>query len=62
MTAQSRNWWVLAMTFGVLFALLNLFELVALDGGTPEIVGVVLGIAVAVLAYAKQRGWKGVLR
>jgi hypothetical protein len=62
MTAQSRNWWVVAMTLGVVFALLNLFELVALSGGTPEIVGAILGIAVVVLAYAKQRGWKGVPR
>lgn len=62
MTTQARNLWPLVMTLGVVFALLNLTELVFLDSGWPEIVGVVIGIALFILGFARYRGWEGVGR
>ena len=62
MTARARNLWPLVMTLGVVFALLNLTELVFLDSGWPEIVGVVIGIALFILGFARYRGWEGVRR
>ena len=62
MTTQARNLWPLVMTLGVVFALLNLTELVFLDSGWPEIVGVVIGIALFILGFARYRGWEGVRR
>jgi hypothetical protein len=47
------------MTLGAVFALLNLTELVFLDSGWPEIVGVAIGIALVTLGFARYRGWKG---
>jgi len=61
-TTQARNLWPLVMTLGVVFALLNLTELVFLDSGWPEIVGVVIGIALFILGFARYRGWEGVRR
>ena len=62
MTARARNLWPLVMTLGAVFALLNLTELVFLDSGWPEIVGVAIGIALFVLGFARYRGWAGVRR
>ena len=62
MTTHARNAWPVVMTLGVVFALLNLTELVFLDSGWPEIVGVAIGIALFVLGFARYRGWAGVRR
>ena len=59
MTAQTRNLWPLVMMLGAVFALLNLTELVFLDSGWPEIVGVAIGITLVILGFARYRGWKG---
>jgi len=59
MTTQARNLWPLVMMLGAVFALLNLTELVFLDSGWPEIVGVAIGIALVILGFARHRGWKG---
>lgn len=61
MTAQ-RKLWPLVMIVGAVFALLNLTELVFLDSGWPEIVGVAIGIALVILGFARYRGWKGPCR
>jgi len=58
-TTQARNLWPLVMTLGAVFALLNLTELVFLDSGWPEIVGVAIGIVLVSLGFARYRGWKG---
>jgi len=62
MTTKARNLWPLVMTLGAVFALLNLTELVFLDSGWPEIVGVAIGIALFILGFARYRGWAGVRR
>ena len=62
MTTKARNLWPLVMTLGAVFALLNLTELVFLDSGWPEIVGVAIGIALVIVGFAMKRGWAGVRR
>jgi len=37
-------------------------ELVFLDGGWPQIVGVVFGCGLVAVGIARQRGWTGVRR
>ena len=48
------------LALGLVFIFLNLTELVFRDGGWPQIVGVVLGIALVGVGIARRRGWKGV--
>lgn len=62
MTAQARNWWPVILALGVAFTVLNLVELVFVDGGWPQVVGVVIGFALVAFGIARQRGWKGVWR
>ena len=46
--------------FGVLFALLNLVNLIALDGEVArDLIGMALGVVATIAAYARYRGWKG---
>ena len=60
MTARRRNLWPVLLALGVGFTFLNLVELVFLDGGWPQIVGVAIGIALVIVGFAMQRGWAGV--
>jgi hypothetical protein len=62
MTARSRNWWPVLLALGSAFILLNLTELVFVDGGWPQIVGVVFGCGLVAVGIARQRGWTGVGR
>ena len=62
MTAHARNWWPAILALGVGFTVLNVIELVFLDGGLPQIVGVVIGFALVAFGIARQRGWEGVRR
>jgi hypothetical protein len=62
MTAPTRNWWPVLLALGVGFTFLNLIELVFLDGGWPQIVGLVFGCGLVAVGIARQRGWSGVGR
>jgi hypothetical protein len=55
-SAQTRNHWHLVVVLGAVFALLNLTELVFRDRGWPEVVGLVIGIALVGLGLARSRG------
>jgi hypothetical protein len=57
MTARTRNLWPILLALGLVFALLNLTELVFRDGGWPQIVGVALGITLVAVGIARRRGW-----
>jgi len=59
MTTPARSVWPLVVVLGVVFALLNLTELVFLDSGWPEIVGVAIGVALVIVGFARSRGWTG---
>ena len=58
MTAQARSWWPAILALGVGFTILNLVELAFVDGGWPQIVGVVIGSALVAFGIARQRGWE----
>ena len=60
MTTKTRDLWPLVIVLGAVFALLNLTELVFLDSGWPEVVGVAIGVALVGLGLARSRGWSGV--
>ena len=62
MTTHARNASSVVIVLGGVFTLLNLTELVFLDSGWPEIVGVAIGIALVIVGFAMQRGWAGVRR
>jgi hypothetical protein len=58
---RSHEMWLVGVVLGVLFVLFSLVHLVFLDGDVaPDLVGVGLGAVLAVVAYARARGWKGV--
>jgi len=61
-TAPTRNWWPVPIALGIAFILLNLTELAFLDGGWPQIVGLVLGMALVGIGIARGRGWAGLGR
>ncbi len=56
MSAQTRNLWALVVVLGAVFALLNLTELVFRDRGWPEVVGLLIGIALVGLGLRRARG------
>lgn len=60
MTAPARKWWPMAVALGLVFILLNLYELAFADGGWPQIVGVPIGITLVAVGIAGKRGWRGV--
>ena len=62
MSARPRNWWPALVALGIGCLILNLVELVFIDGGLPQIVGLVLGFVVIGIGIARQRGWEGVGR
>ena len=62
MTERPRNWWPVLLALGVGFTFLNLVELVFLEGGWPQIVGLVFGCGLVVVGVARQCGWTGVGR
>ena len=55
MRTQTRNLWPLVIVLGVAFAFLNLTELVFLDSGWPEVVGLAIGIALVALGLRRLR-------
>jgi hypothetical protein len=50
------------LALGIAFTLLNVTELVFLDGGWPQIAGVILGFGLVGVGIARGRGWAGVGR
>jgi uncharacterized membrane protein len=63
MNETRQKWFLAGAVLGVLFALLNLVNLVAIEGdATRDAVAIGLGVACAIVAYARYRGWKGALR
>ena len=62
MRTQARNYWPVVVALGVGFLFLNVIELVFIDGGVPQIVGLVLGFILLGVGIAQQRGWAGVGR
>jgi hypothetical protein len=60
MRTQGRNLGPLLAALGLGFALLNLTDLVFLDGGWPEIVGLAFGFVLAGIGLARWRGGAGV--
>ena len=62
MSTRRRNWWPALVALGIGCLILNLVELVFIDGGLPQIVGLVLGFVVIGIGIARQRGWEGVGR
>ena len=62
MMTPTRNWWRVLLALGIAFTLLNLTELVFLDGGWPQIVGLILCFALVGAGIARGRGWLGVER
>ncbi|MDH4103844.1 MAG: hypothetical protein OEW52_03795 [Thermoleophilia bacterium] len=60
MTTPARKWWRGAVALGVIFVLINIYELVFADGGWPQIVGVPIGITLVAVGIAGKRGWQGV--
>jgi hypothetical protein len=56
--------WPVVLALGVGFTFLNLIELVFLDldGGWPQIVGVVIGLALVAVGIARLQGWERVAR
>jgi hypothetical protein len=59
MRADTRKLWPLVVALGTGFALLNLGELVLLESGGSEIVGLAIGAVVAALGLAMGQGWLG---
>jgi hypothetical protein len=59
MSPQTRAIWPLVVVLGTGFALLNLGELVLLESGGSEVVGLAIGVAVAFFGLAMARGWLG---
>ena len=58
--SSGRTWWVAGASLGVLFVLLNLVELVFVDGdGIRDLVGIALGGLMVAAAVARIRGWGG---
>ncbi len=55
MRTQTRNLWPLVIVLGVAFAFLNLTELVFLESGWPEVVGLAIGIALVALGLRRLR-------
>jgi hypothetical protein len=59
MRADTRKLWPLVVVLGAGFALLNLGELVFLESGGSELVGLVIGVAVTFFGLAMGRGSLG---
>jgi hypothetical protein len=59
MSAQTRAIWPLVVVLGAGFALLNLSELVFLESGGSEVVGLAIGIVVTLVGVAMARGRLG---
>jgi hypothetical protein len=59
MSPQTRAIWPLVVVLGAGFALLNLGEIVFLESGGSEVVGLVIGAAVAFFGLAMAWGWLG---
>jgi hypothetical protein len=59
---STRPRWTPVVVLASLYVFVNVVELGVGDGGWPQIVGVPLGVAVAVYAVARVLGWEGVKR
>jgi hypothetical protein len=60
-TERPNDTWLVGVVLGVLFVLLSFVDAVFLDGHLArDLVGIGLGALLAVVAYAKSRGWQGV--
>jgi hypothetical protein len=63
MSESGNNWWLVGAVLGVLFTLLNLANLIFLDGEVArDLIAVAIGIVWSMAAYARYLGWKGLLR
>jgi hypothetical protein len=55
---SGNSWWIAGAAVGIVFVLLNLFELAFVDGDTTrDLVGVALGCVMVGAALARLRGW-----
>jgi hypothetical protein len=55
--------WLMAAGFGAVFALLNVVNLVFVAGDVVrDVAAAGIGAFVAILGYARSRGWKGARR
>jgi hypothetical protein len=55
---SGNGWWIAGLALGIVFVLLNLFELAFVDGDTTrDLGGVVLGCVMVGAALARLRGW-----
>jgi len=61
-SAAVRTRWIAVVALSGLYVLFDLVELVTGNGGWPQIVGVPVGLAVAVYGVARVLGWEGVQR
>ena len=60
---DTRVWMPLAVVLGVLMALLNLANLVFVEGDVArDVVAMGLGGLLVVVAVARYRGWRGLRR
>jgi hypothetical protein len=60
---HTRVWMPMAAAFGAVFVLLNLVNLVFIDGDRArDIVAMSLGGLVVAVALARYRGWRGLGR
>jgi len=59
MRADTRKLWPLVVVLGAGYALLNLGELVLLDSGGSELVGLAIGVVVTFFGLAMGRGSLG---
>ena len=56
--SSGKSWWLAGAALGIVFVLLNLFELAFVDGDTTrDLVGVALGCVMVAAALARLRGW-----
>ncbi len=60
MTTPTRNLGPLLVVIGGAFAALNVTELLFLDGGWPQVVGLAFGAVLAGVGLARWRGASGV--
>jgi hypothetical protein len=59
MRADTRKLWPLVVVLGAGFALLNFGEILFLESGGSELVGLVIGVAVTLFGLAMGRGLLG---
>ena len=62
MNATMRTRWTAVVVLASLYVAFNAVELAVGAGGWPQIVGVLLGLAVVAYGTARLLGWEGIDR